>query len=349
MQAGILASPTGFGRWRKVFDIFYQPEGILAIETFTNLGIMFYVFLSGLEMNSTIILRSKKKGGCIAAASILIPLLMGVAFLKLQVKLENQIYPKGDKSFQGLLFWSLALAVTGFPVLARILAKLKLLYTRLGKDALTAAMCIDAYGWILFTIVIPFSNKGGDGVLSAACTLLFIAFCFVVLRPILTPIIERKISNDTWRKSYVLDMFIGMFVCAFITDFLGTHPLVGAFVFGLILPHGKFADLVMDVSDDFISGILCPTFFVGFGFRLNIMYLWRQKNSPMMLLIVLLLCIPKVLGALIVTFFFRMPARDGLAIGLLLNTKGIMTVILLNVAWDKQVIFYFQLYFTIVL
>ncbi|MCH90909.1 cation/H(+) antiporter 15-like, partial [Trifolium medium] len=176
-----------------------------------------------------------------------------------------------------------------FPVLARILAKLKLLYTKLGKDALTAAMLTDAYGWVLFTLLIPYSNIGGKPLLS-------------------------------------------------VINCLGTHPIVGAFVFGLILPHGKFAVMVMEMSDDFVSGILCPVFFAGFGFRLNMPFLLKQDSAGLMMLIAVLLCIPKVLSSLIVTFFFGMPARDGLAIGLLLNTKGVMAIILLNVAWDKKIL-----------
>ncbi|KAI5397653.1 hypothetical protein KIW84_063463 [Lathyrus oleraceus] len=118
----------------------------------------------------------------------------------------------------------------------------------------------------------------------------------------------------------------------------GILAVVGAFVFGLILPHGKFADVVLELSADFVSGILCPVYFAGFGFRLNLPLLLKQKNAGLMFLVMLLLCIPKVLSSVIVTFFFGMPARDGVAIGLLLNTKGIMAVILLNIAWEKRVI-----------
>ncbi|XP_058724315.1 cation/H(+) antiporter 15-like isoform X2 [Vicia villosa] len=303
---------------------------------------MYYVFLSGLEMNSDTILRSRKKGTSIAIAGIVTPMLFGVGFLALQQKLldRNDVLIQLRKEIHGeaYLFWCLALSVTGFPVLARILAKLKLLYTKLGKDALTAAMLTDAYGWVMFTLLIPYSSRGGKPYLSVISTLLFIVFCFTVVRPILTPIIEHRTSTDTWRKSQLLDVLMGLFICSYITDCLGTHPIVGAFVFGLILPHGKFADMVLEMSADFVSGILCPVYFAGFGFRLNLPFLLMHHNAGLMLLIMLLLSIPKVLSSMIVTFFFGMPARDGLAIGLLLNTKGIMAVILLNVAWDKKIL-----------
>lgn len=194
----------------------------------------------------------------------------------------------------------------------------------------------------MFTLLIPYSTRGGKPYLSVISTLMFIVFCFVVVRPILTPIIEHRTSMNTWRKSHLLDVLTGVFICSYITDSLGTHPIVGAFVFGLILPHGKFVDVVLELSADFVSGILCPVYFAGFGFRLNLPLLLKQKNAGLMFLVMLLLCIPKVLSSVIVTFFFGMPARDRVAIGLLLNTKGIMAVILLNIAWDKRVILNYQ-------
>jgi len=341
MQTGFSVSRSLLGYFDGVIDLFYNPRGILAVETISNLGIMYYVFLSGLEMNSDTILKSRKKGTSIAIAGIVTSMLFGVGFLTLQQKLLDK---KEKTHLKAYLFWCLTLSVTGFPVLARILAKLKLLYTKLGKDTLTAAMLTDAYGWVLFTLLIPAANNWGERYcLSVITTFLFIAFCFTVVRPILTPIIENRTNKNMWRKSHMLDLFIGLFICSYITDFLGTHPIVGAFVFGLILPHGKFADMVMEMSDDFVTGILCPVYFAGFGFKLDLPVLWKTPNSVLMLLIMVLLCIPKVLSSLIVTFFFGMPARDGISIGMLLNTKGVMAVILQNIAWDKRVIFNYKL------
>ncbi|KAJ1432325.1 Sodium/solute symporter superfamily [Sesbania bispinosa] len=122
-----------------------------------------------------------------------------------------------------------------------------------------------------------------------------------------------------------------------VLNFFGTHPIVGAFVYGLILPNGKFADMVMEMSDDFVTGVVCPIYFAGFGMRFNVGLITEQPNSHLMMFIVLLLSIPKVLS-FNSHFFFGMPARDGVAIGLLLNTKGIMAVILLTIAWDKRML-----------
>ncbi|XP_061353191.1 cation/H(+) antiporter 15-like, partial [Gastrolobium bilobum] len=195
-----------------------------------------------------------------------------------------------------------------------------------------------AYGWVLFTLLIPYSHSGGKPLLSALSSLVFIIFCFCVVRPILPPFIERKTDSYSWDRPQFMGVLMGTFVCAFITDFLGTHHIVGAFIYGLILPHGRFAELVMEMTDDFVTGVLCPIYFAGFGLKINYLMIVTQPKWHLMLLIMLLLSIPKVLSSLITTFFFGMSARDGIGIGLLLNTKGIMALILLSVAWDRKIL-----------
>ncbi|RDX84999.1 Cation/H(+) antiporter 15, partial [Mucuna pruriens] len=335
ITGGFLSSSL-MGRVHVVFNTIYRTEGILAVETLANVGIMYYVFLGGLEINCDTLVRSSKKAVIIAVACILIPMLVGAGFLALEHSVSRGT---ATLTIKGYLFWCAILAVTGFPVLARLLSGLKILYTRLGKDALTAAMLIDAYGWILFTLLVPYSNKGGKPLLSAFTTLLFIAFCFCVVRPILTRVIQRRIRLDTWDNAKMLDVMVGLFVCSYITDLLGTHHVVGAFVYGLILPSGKFADLLMEMFDDFVTALIVPLYFAGFGFRLHLAALWNQSNSPLFsIVMVALLAIPKILSAVIITFFFGMPAREGLGLGLLLNTKGIMAVLLLSVAWNKTLL-----------
>ncbi|GAU16616.1 hypothetical protein TSUD_233680 [Trifolium subterraneum] len=121
-------------------------------------------------------------------------------------------------------------------------------------------------------------------------------------------------------------------------DTLGTHGVVGAFVFGLILPHGKFADMVASRTDDFGGAFLAPLFFSGSGMRLSMSTIFVQKNWPFTLMVIILLCLPKILSTLFATFLFGMRTRDGFALGLILNTKGTVAMIMLNTAWDKAIL-----------
>lgn len=345
MQVGFLLTPPLLGKFERVFSFIFPVNGVFNSEVLSQIGIIYYAFLTGLETNFNTILQVKKKAASIAISGIIFPVLMGPPLYAL----HRRVYGNGDgveleaSSTSAYLIWTLVLTVTGFPVVAHTLSELKLLYTNLGKSALTAAMISDTYGWILFTLLVPFSINGTIAVYSVVSTMIFIAVCVFLLRPIVTRFIDRRTERDhEWDEHQLLFVLMGLLVCSYITDILGTHGIVGAFVYGLILPHGKFADTVASVSDDFGSGFLAPLFFIGTGMRLMVVTIFYQPNShwSLSLLVIFLLCLPKILSTLFATFFFGMRTQDGLALGLILNTKGAMALIMLNIAWDRSVYTY---------
>ncbi|KAI9121566.1 hypothetical protein K1719_008599 [Acacia pycnantha] len=346
--AGFTLSPLCLER-TIVGKTLLAPRGILNIDTLANLGLVCYVLLSGLEMNLDAVLRIRRKAIGIAVAGIIIPMGIGMCFFAILRHYHERISVEIPDEYivHAYLFWSLALAITGFPILARILTNLKVLNTNLGRIALTTGMIGDAYGWLLFIVLVPFaSNDAARPLLSMMSTLLLILICFFVVRPIVTRYINHKTDTDSWENSQLaVTVILGAIVCSCITDILGTHAIVGAFVYGLILPNGKFADLVMGKVDDCISGIISSLFFFRIGFTINLATIAQQEYWALMTLVVFLLFIPKVLSTMIATFFFDVPARDGLGIGLLLNTKGVLALIILNIAWDRKILP--EVYFTI--
>ncbi|KAF1889338.1 hypothetical protein Lal_00024661 [Lupinus albus] len=318
--------------------VLYPVEEVINVEVLCNIGLIYYAFVSGLEMNIDTILHAKKKAASIAVAGIIFPLVTGPAFYYMHRKLyEVCPLPIEQPTNTVILLWSVILTITGFPVLAHTLSELKLLYTGLGKSALTAAMISDTYGWILFAIVNPITVNGEYAVYAILSTLIFILVCVFLVRPIICGYIDRKTEQDAWDDHRLLYVLMGVFACSLITDVLGCHAVVGAFVYGLILPHGKFADLVTSVSDDFGNGFLTPLFFAGCGNRINFKSIFTQSNWPFVMMLIGSLSLPKILSTIFATSFFGMRTRDGLALGLLLNTKGAVALIMLNNAWDKGV------------
>lgn len=296
-------------------------------------------------MNLNTILQVKKKAVSIALAGIVFPMVLAPSLYALHQKTfnkETSLFHIEQSTTKAYIIWTLVLTVTGFPVLAHTLSELKLIYTGLGKSALTAAMVSDTYGWILFTLLMPFSINDSKAVYSVISTVLFIVVCVFVVRPIIQKLIDRKRDNDEWEDNEILCVVMGLFACSCITDILGSHSIVGAFVYGLILPHGRFADMMMSILDDFGCGFLAPLFFSGTGMRLILASVFFKGQWPFTMLIVILLCLVKILSTLFATFFFGMPTRDGLALGLLMNTKGAMALIMLNIAWDREVFIYFK-------
>ncbi|KAK7397149.1 hypothetical protein VNO78_18316 [Psophocarpus tetragonolobus] len=342
ISVGLLLTPPLLGSFPKVFQFIFPARGILNIEVLSNFGLIYYVFLSGLEMNLNTILHVKKKAASIAIAGVIFPMVLAPGLYALYRKYYHNggLFPLEAGTLNAYLLWSLVLTVTGFPVLAHTLSELKLVYTGLGKTALTAAMISDTYGWILFVLFFPFAINGKEAVYTVLSTVLFILVCIFVVRPILLRFIDPKTEKDEWDDNQLLFVVMGLLACSCITDILGAHGIVGAFVYGLILPHGKFADLVMSISDDFAGGFLAPLFFAGTGMRLisnSIFY--QQEHWPFIILIILLLCVIKILSILFATLFFGIRVQDGLALGLLMNTKGAMALIMLNIAWDRKIFY----------
>ncbi|XP_058777862.1 cation/H(+) antiporter 15-like [Vicia villosa] len=340
LSVGFLLTPPLIGRFTKVFTFIFPVEGVLNVEVLSHIGIIYYAFLSGLEMNLNVILHVKKKAGSIAIAGIVFPTVMG----PLIYKLHRKTYGDGDQkavepsATSAYVLWTLVLTVTGFPVIAHSLSELKLLYTGLGEVALTTSMVSDTYAWLLFTLFVPFSINDSRAIYSVLSTIIFVVVCIFIVRPIIVNVIDRMTERDEWDDNKLLFVVMGLLVCSHITDILGTHGVVGAFVYGLILPHGKFADKVVSISDDFGSGFLAPLFFSGTGMRLMVSAVFVQHNVFMTVIVIILMCSVKILGTMFAAFFFGMRTRDSFALGVILNTKGAIALIMLNIAWDRSIL-----------
>ncbi|CAI8588702.1 unnamed protein product [Vicia faba] len=340
LSVGFLLTPPLIGNYTEVFTFFFPITGVLNVEVLSHIGIIYYAFLSGLEMNLNVVLHVKKKAGSIAIAGIVFPMVMG----PLLYNLHRRTYNKGDgveleeNAVHANVVWTLVLTVTGFPVIAHSLSELKLLYTGLGEAALTASMVSDTYAWVLFTLFVPISINGTRAIYSVLSTIIFIFICIFIVRPIIVKVIDGMTERDEWDDSNLLYVVMGLLVCSNITDMLGTQAVVGAFVYGLILPHGKFADKVVSISDDFGRGFLAPLFFSGTGMRLMVIALFYQDNMFLTFIVIILLCSIKVLGTIFAAFFFGMRTRDSFALGLILNTKGAIALIMLNIAWDRTIL-----------
>ncbi|XP_024630665.1 cation/H(+) antiporter 15 [Medicago truncatula] len=318
----------------------FPVSNMISVEVISTIGVIYYAFLSGLEVNLNTILHVKKKAATIAISGIIFPMVMGPALYLL----HRKFYGKGDGSnleestINVYILWTLVLTVTGFPVVVHTLSELKLLYTGLGKVALTSAMISDTYAWILFVLFVPFSVNGTEAIYTTLSTAIFIFISIFVVHPIIVKVIDRKTERDEWDANQLVFVFMGLMVFSFIADTLGTHDVVGAFLYGLILPHGKFADMVVSMTNDFGIGFLAPIYFCGNGSKLMVKTIFFQPNCAYTLIIILLLCVPKILSTLFATFFFGMRAQDGFALGLLLNTKGVVALIMLNISWDRSIL-----------
>jgi len=211
----------------------------MVLETMANVGLLYFLFLVGVEMDLAVIRRAGKKSLSIAIAGMILPFIVGVSFSFL-------LHHKNHNVKQGtfILFLGVALSVTAFPVLARILAELKLLNSEIGRLAMSSALVNDVCAWILLAFAIALAENESTTLASLWVILssfAFVAFCIFVVRPLVGWMIRRTPEGEAISEFYICLILTGVMISGFVTDAIGTHSVFGAFVFGLIIPNGPLA------------------------------------------------------------------------------------------------------------
>lgn len=325
-----MLGPSFFGR-KAYFSKLFPVQSVMTLEAIAYMALDLHIFLIGLEMDVNSIKSSSKRELSIAAAGALIPMGVGAGLFFLTARL---LHLPTDPS--GCLFWGLTLTVTGFPAVTRILGELKLLRTDIGRLATSIAMISDVCSWILAAVVLPISFSPKNAPAAIISTIAFSLTCIYAVRLGLVWIIRRtsKGNNNVYSDYYLCFVLIGVVICSLVTEVTGTYSIVGAFVFGIIMPDRDLGALLYERFADFVSGIMLPLYFAIFGMRTNV---HMVHNWFLAGFVIILTCFCKILGTLLVSHFYHMPLEDRLALGILMNTKGILAVVVLNLGWDKKV------------
>ncbi|KAA8518879.1 hypothetical protein F0562_016346 [Nyssa sinensis] len=326
----------------RIFPTWSTP----ILESVASIGLIFFLFLVGLELDLSSIRRSGRKAFAIAAAGISLPFIcgIGVAFV-LRKNIEG-----ADKVgyAQYLVFMGVALSITAFPVLARILAELKLLTTRVGETAMAAAAFNDIAAWILLALAISLAGNGAGGPhkspLISIWVLLsgvaFVAFMMVFIRPAMNWVARRcSPEHETVDELYICLTLAGVLVSGFMTDLIGIHAIFGAFAFGLTIPKGgEFSKRLIERIEDFVSGLLLPLYFASSGLKTNVAKIHGAEAWGLLVMVISTASAGKVLGTFIMAMLCMIPARESLTLGVLMNTKGLVELIVLNIGKEKKVL-----------
>ncbi|WJX79164.1 hypothetical protein P8452_62310 [Trifolium repens] len=344
---GILLGPSGIGRNKTFMHTVFPSWSTPILESVASIGLIFYLFLVGLELDLRTINRTGKRAFKIAVAGISLPFLfaIGVTFL-LQKAIHLNSETHRVSYIQLFIFLGVSLSITAFPVLARILAELKLLTTHVGETAMAAAAFNDVAAWVLLALAVALAGGGGqkNSVLTSILVLLsgiaFVVFMLFVIRPIM-----ERVSLRCSRQHEALDeMFIcmtlaGVMISGFMTDLIGIHSIFGAFIFGLTIPRGgEFASKLTKRIEDFVSNLMLPLYFASSGLKTDVGKLQGVVEWGILLLVILTACVGKILGTFVVAVMSTMPVRESLTLGVLMNTKGLVEIIVLNIGKEKKVL-----------
>ncbi|KAI3890004.1 hypothetical protein MKX03_025745 [Papaver bracteatum] len=349
---GIILGPSGFGRIDKYAQMIFPIRSILVLQTMANMGVLFSLFSVGVQMDLSVVRRTGKKSLVFALAGMGLPLIIAaVSSSKLMRPVRGQHFGPIDYTIF-IIFFGVALSVTAFTVIARFLAELKLLSAELGRLAMSSAIVNDLLAWMLLSVGIILSRYQQnvnnlekkykpdiliDAVWVTLSSIAFVVFCIFLIRPGIKWVIKKTSGGENVSDFYLCLILTGVMICGFLTDSIGTHAFFGALLFGLVIPNGPLASNLIDSLEDFVSNLLLPLYFAVCGLRTNVRSMTYSANWVWLFMVTILCNLAKIGGIFSAAFFHKMPNSEGVALGLLMNIKGLNEMIVLNIARELKV------------
>lgn len=340
MAAGILLGPSLFG-WAapEAFQLVFPEHSLGLISALSQLGLIVFMFLIGLELDLSALKSRRRTAMVTSPTSIVLPFILG---LILAVFLYPAHAPEGVSLLIFGLFIGAAMSITAFPVLARILAERKLLRTELGAVAVACAALDDVTGWIILATVVVLARAGETGVPLWLTIMGIGIYVLVMIGPVRG--LMRRLENRIQRRGEITQnalaiiLLVGL-ASAWVTEWLGIHALFGAFVAGVVMPRrAGIVHALIEKLNDYTVVLLLPLFFAFTGLRTQISLLSSLELWFECILVVLVAVVGKFAGATLPARATGMSWREAGALGALMNTRGLMELVLLNIGLDIGVI-----------
>ena len=336
--AGILLGPSLLGRISPAAQHFVLPQEIAPhLGVVAQVGVLLFMFLVGLELDTSLLRKRSHATLAISHTSIVVPFLMGAT---LALWLYPALAPAGVSFTNFSLFLGLSLSITAFPVLARILSDRGIQRSQLGVVAIACAAIDDASAWCLLAVVVGIvRSAAANALVTIALTAAYVAFMAFVVRPVAVKLVRRAELVERTGAGTTTLAFVALLVSALVTEAIGIHALFGAFLLGAVIPHDSA--LAKDLEhrlEQFVVVVLLPAFFALTGMRTEIGLLSTTTDWLFAGLVLFVACAGKFGGAMLSARFTGFGWRDASMLGALMNTRGLMELIVLNIGLDLGVI-----------
>jgi Kef-type K+ transport system membrane component KefB/mannitol/fructose-specific phosphotransferase system IIA component (Ntr-type) len=336
--AGILLGPTILGNLLPDVQttLFPQTGNVsLVLGGITQLAVIMLLIVSGLEVNLALIAKQGKTALYTSSLGMFIPFALG--FIPFFFYSDVFGAAPGDKLVFAL-FMGTAMSISALPVIARTLMDMNLLKSEIGVIIIASAIVNDLFGWIFFSIIIGMITSGGGSnfLTQIGAILLFLAFLFLVAKPLtdrIIPKIQNKLSFPGGILSFI---FISGLIAAAITEAAGIHAIFGAFMAGVIIGDSShLKETTREIIHQFVTNIFAPLFFISIGLKVDF---FAHFNLPLVIIVLILAIIGKVIGCGIGARLGGMSFSESMAIGFGMNSRGAMEIILGILALQAGVI-----------
>jgi Kef-type K+ transport system membrane component KefB len=339
MAAGLLLGPSVLGRLAPSLSAALFPAASLGfVNAISQVGLLLFMFLVGLELDPAHLRRRGRAALLTSHASIVAPFLLGTA---LALGVYSRLAPTGVAFTPFALFMGAAMSVTAFPVLARILADRGMTTTPLGALAIVCAAVGDVTAWCILAAVVMIARSSGIESLAftLAGTAVYLAVMLVVVRPLLARVAERAVRPRSSPQGSLAIVMLVALTSAWVTERIGIHAMFGAFVVGALLPpSGALAELLSARLRDLMIVLLLPLFFAFTGLRTTVSLIAGGWLWLVCALVLLVAVAGKLGGTAVGARASGMPWRGALSLGALMNTRGLMELVILNVGLDIGVL-----------
>ena len=335
---GILLGPSLLGRVAPDTAALVLPaDAAPFLSIISQLGVILYMFLVGLELDLGVMRTRARTTIAIATAGMIVPFALGVA---LAAAIHQGDAPAGVPLTPFALFMGVSMSITAFPVLARILGDHGLQRTAMGVIALTSAAIGDATAWCLLALVVGVTQAStGAAIVTVVMTVAYVALMLTAGRALMTRAVPRLDASISVGEQSLTLVLVAVLLSALATEFIGVHAIFGAFLFGAIIPHrSAIARHVREKIEDVVRVMLLPAFFAFTGLRTEIGLLQSPDDWLLCLVIVAVATAGKFGGATLAARASGVDWRNSAALGILMNTRGLVELIVLNIGLDLGVL-----------
>ncbi len=337
--AGIVLGPSILGNLFPEVSAFLFPiESLQNINILSQFGLILFMFAIGMELNITEVRQKLKETILISHTSTIFPFFLGMVtayFLYHKYAYESTPF----LSFA--LFVSISLSITAFPVLARIIQEKGLTKTHLGTLSLASAANGDITAWCLLAVVVAIAQAGTmlSAIYNIVFSMVYLLIMAFVIRPFLQMIGNVYHNKEVVDKGLVALMFLLLITSSYLTEILGLHALFGAFIAGVVMPDNmKFRKIMTEKVEDVSLALFLPLFFVSTGLRTELGLLDSPELWTMCGIFIFVAILGKFGGTLVAARFVGENWKDSLYIGALMNTRGLMELVVLTIGYDMKIL-----------